>query len=586
MKRLRILTGLALGAILAVIAYGWWFTTPVAVQARAGRTHGAASQVLVDRRALDAATRLLPLAGSPDELRLAQEAVTAADHLLDLAFAEVLRAATDHPPPITPAIQGAQQRLDSAAQRLVDDNLQIQRLTEAVAKARPDRTGQLDAALALAQSQFEVDQYEFDQAGKGLLEAGGDLRGKIQALVAEHRTSTATARPAVADAHPGMGLIRMVGRWRELRHKGAAIDAARAELEAADAKLGEARALLGRRVGARSGPPSAAAGSPELLAESRQLALDQRELRAMDEYRAASHELVRIYSEWRALVAEQLTVWLHRILQAVATILVACLLLLFFGTWLGKAFERLKVDRRQLETLRTVTTVTLQIAALFVILLVIVGPPSQLGTMLGLAGAGLTVALKDFIVAFIGWLVLMGRNGIRIGDWVEINGVAGEVVELGMFHTVLLETGNWTDSGHPTGRRVTFTNSFAIQGYYFNFSTSGQWLWDEMQLIVPAGQDLYAVVAAISLKVQEATAENGRLAEEEWRRAAPSRKLTGLSAAPAINVKPVLGGTEISLRYISRASERYALRAKLYEAAVELLAHGGATAPAVAADTP
>ena len=64
------------------------------------------------------------------------------------------------------------------------------------------------------------------------------------------------------------------------------------------------------------------------------------------------------------------------------------------------------------------------------VLLVIFGPPPNLGTFLGLAGAGLTVALKDFIVGFIGWFVLMGKNGIRLGDWVEINGVTGEVVEV------------------------------------------------------------------------------------------------------------------------------------------------------------
>ena len=117
-----------------------------------------------------------------------------------------------------------------------------------------------------------------------------------------------------------------------------------------------------------------------------------------------------------------------------------------------------------------------------------------------LAGAGLTVALKDFIVGFIGWFVLMGKNGIRLGDWVEINGVTGEVVELGMFHTVLLETGNWTDSGHPTGRRVTFTNSYAIEGHYFNFSTSGQWLWDELTVVLPAGHDPYPIVDAVKKK--------------------------------------------------------------------------------------
>ena len=517
--------------------------------------------------------------------------MAAADHLLDLAFADALRAATDHPPPLTPAVRAAQQRLDAAAQQLVDDNLQIQRLEAAVAKARADRGGELEGALALARSQFEVDQYEFDQAGKALLESGGDLRGRIQALVAEHQSASPPRPAVVAPAAPRAGLVGMVIRWRELVHEGAAIDAALAELAASRAELGASEAQLRQtlatfaasiRKGTGPGTAPARPTPAPPPAGAQHWGELQRELVSVVERRNAGDDLARIYQPWRALVAEQATAWLHRVLHAVGTLLVVCLLLVFVDGWLGKAFQRLKVDRRQVATLRTVTTVTLQVAALFVILLVIVGPPGQLGTMLGLAGAGLTVALKDFIVAFIGWLVLMGRNGIRIGDWVEINGVAGEVVELGMFHTVLLETGNWADAGHPTGRRVTFTNSFAIQGYYFNFSTSGQWLWDELQLVVPAGQDLYAIVAAISRKVREATAENERLAEEEWRRAAPSRQLTGLSAAPAINVRPVLGGTEISLRYISRAAERYALRGRLYEAAVELLAQGaGQPAPAV-----
>ena len=222
-------------------------------------------------------------------------------------------------------------------------------------------------------------------------------------------------------------------------------------------------------------------------------------------------------------------------------------------------------------TLRTVTRVSVQIVAVLFILLVIFGPPTQLGTFLGLAGAGLTVALKDFIVGFLGWFVLMGKNGIRLGDWVEINGVSGEVVELGMFHTVLLETGNWTDSGHPTGRRVTFTNSFAIEGHYFNFSTSGQWLWDELQVVLPMGLDPYPIVDAIQKKVLEATSESAREAEKEWKSAAHSRDMGTLSAAPAINVKPIIGGVEIAVRYVTRANERYQLRAKLYQAAVDLL---------------
>jgi small-conductance mechanosensitive channel len=196
------------------------------------------------------------------------------------------------------------------------------------------------------------------------------------------------------------------------------------------------------------------------------------------------------------------------------------------------------------------------------------------------------VALKDFIVGFLGWFVLMGKNGVRLGDWVEINGVTGEVVELGMFHTVLLETGNWTDSGHPTGRRVTFTNSYAIEGHYFNFSTSGQWMWDELQVVLPTGQDPYPVIDAIQKKVAEATTETAKQAEQEWQHAAKSRQMTALSAAPAINVKPVIGGVEIAVRYITRANERYQLRAKLYQAAVDLLGGKNVQLPAPPAPAP
>ena len=188
-------------------------------------------------------------------------------------------------------------------------------------------------------------------------------------------------------------------------------------------------------------------------------------------------------------------------------------------------------------------------------------------------------------MGFLGWFVLMGKNGVRLGDWVEINGVTGEVVELGMFHTVLLETGNWTDSSHPTGRRVTFTNSYAIEGHYFNFSTSGQWMWDELQVVLPTGQDPYPIIDAIQKKVAEATTETAKQAELEWQRAARTKDMSSLTAAPAINVKPVIGGVEISVRYITRANERYQLRAKLYQVAVDLLGQKAVLPEAAPAST-
>ena len=231
-------------------------------------------------------------------------------------------------------------------------------------------------------------------------------------------------------------------------------------------------------------------------------------------------------------------------------------------------------DPRRLRTLRVVVRFALEAVGLLLILLVLFSMPSQMPTILGLAGAGLTVALKDFIVAFFGWFALMGRNGIRVGGWVEIKGVVGEVTEIGLLRTVLLETGNWNDPGHPTGRKVAFVNSFAIEGHYFNFSTSGQWLWDELQFLVPATQSPYPVIDAIQKLVTAATEANARIAEEEWRHSTQREGMHSVSAAPAIDLRPTTSGVEVHVRYITRAQERYLIRTRLYQEIVALLHQG------------
>ena len=77
----------------------------------------------------------------------------------------------------------------------------------------------------------------------------------------------------------------------------------------------------------------------------------------------------------------------------------------------------------------------------------------------------------------------------------------------------------------------------------------------------------------------EATAVSADQAEKEWQHAAHSRSMRALSAAPAINVRPVSGGVEIAVRYITRANERYQLRSKLYQAAMNLISKKDSLAP-------
>jgi len=104
---------------------------------------------------------------------------------------------------------------------------------------------------------------------------------------------------------------------------------------------------------------------------------------------------------------------------------------------------------------------------------------------------------------------------------------------------------------------------------------------------VPVGRDPYPIVDAITKQVVEATRESAQQAEQEWQRAVPAQRGKVFSGTPGVNVKPVVGGVEIAVRYITRANERFLVRAKLYQAAVDLLgAKPAVTAATAATATP
>jgi small-conductance mechanosensitive channel len=607
MKSRKAIFAGALVVLLLLTAYGL-------LRTRAGGSHlvshlalknsAVAPAPLVDDTPLTTAQELVRMGVTPDEVALAQEALRIADHEVDLDFAAALHEAKEHPPVLKGEAKGIADRLQKAEKLAQEQQARVQQLTQAAAKAQGARKESLEDDLAIAQEDLNLTQDEIDDAKQDLIRAGGDPEDRIQEMQKAHKDLESNGALTVTAAAPPekLGLIYRVQQWFLLHDRQLKLWAAKSRAESAAASLAAQHDALDKQVeqekvtsphlGHHAKQAASSAGSApaanrthdeseSLLAQTKRISAEQKALTALDKRAEAQKELASIYSQWIAVVAGKQRAVLQRALIGVVIILGILLVGLFFDDWLEKLLGRTSLDRRQLETLRTVTRVSVQVLAVLLILLVIIGPPGQLGTFLGLAGAGLTVALKDFIVGFLGWFVLMGKNGIRLGDWVEINGVTGEVVELGMFHTVLLETGNWTDSGHPTGRRVTFTNSFAIEGHYFNFSTSGQWLWDELQVVLPLGHDPYPIVEAIQKKVAEVTAESAREAEREWKGAAKSRNLGALSAAPAINIKPVVGGIEIAVRYVTRANERYQLRAKLYQSAVELM--GQQTVPAIRA---
>ena len=557
---------------------------------KAGWNAAPRSYGIVDQRPWQTAKTLAPLAVSAEELAFAREAERLADHEVDQAFAQSLRQASAETRELTGDALTLQQRVTELQQTVKDDQQRVAALTAKAGPASGATTGSGGAVgpaaddLDVAKAQLGLDQDELSDSMEDLARASGDHRGKIQQELSARQAAMKKydMQPAAGDGQAAVvmagqytTLAGQISEWWAQRTRMQLIQQAEqlaradvAALTADHARLApEAQAAEANAAVAKAAGESSSARVKELQREATQRNI----LSILDDRLGAQQQLVTLYVRWGSQVQLQHKMMLHLMLRSLTLIATIVLLTILAGWALQAMFDRISRDRPQRQTLRIILNLGTQVIGLLLVLLVIFGTPQQMPTILGLATAGLTVVFQDFILAFCGWFVLMGRNGIRVGDWVEIDGVGGEAVEIGLFRTWLLETGNWTANGHPTGRRVSFLNGFAIRGTYFNFSTTGQWMWDEIKVSIPPGAQAYPLIDKIREATVKATQADAKMAEEEWKRVTHEEGSPHFSATPSVDMRPAGTGVDIVVRYVTRAGVRLETRNRLFETVVELM---------------
>jgi len=617
---LGVLVSLTLLALVATVVTWSWGNARERMRTlnAANRRNSGA----VDTRPLDAAQQLAQLAETRMEKRYADEALRLGDYAVDFAFAAAIRQAASAPPPATPETRAIAAHLKSANEAVAADSARVATLTHQLAAASGASRNDVQQQLDLALAQLELDHDDVDDARGDLIRAGGDRLATLRRLRDQHDTALHAAPAPAAGAAPAApsvelttspSIVDQVQAWRSLDAKRSLLEQTRQAAIDAAAKLVAAHDTLERQLAAEKaqqqilhrkgqnagnallapapaatrpatrnadsvGDSTSTAAPATALSFLQDLATDQKDLAELDKRIENQQDLSALYTNWITYVGVHQQSFLHGIFQSAFWILLIALLIAVANDLAQRVFSDVEMKHRQLHTLRTILLFALQAIGLMAIVLLIFGMPGNFATVVALVGAGLALALQDFILGFFGWFVLMGRDGIRPGDWVEINGISGEVLEVGIFQTVLLETSAWAESAHPTGRKASFSNSFAIQGHYFNFSTSGQWLWDEVELQVPEGIDPFTVAEEIQKLAVDATAEHAAAAEQDWHRVVPARVRQSFSAAPSVSVRPSGSNVSVLVRYLTRASERSEIRARIYRAMIELLHGKGAAA--------
>ncbi len=584
MNRARMVIVLILLMVLAVTLGGALMTRGVMsylpfLQARTGNWTGAyVPPGVVDQRPWQTAATLAALAQTSEEKELARDAERLADHEVDQAFSQSLRQASLEKPKLSGKALALQQRVTELQETIKNDEARIASLSAGV---RTKTASAVSSAsdLEIAKAQLGLDQNELGDAIEDLARESGDQRVKLQQELAARQAAMKLYRDsvsrdegqtAVVSAEQYKTLARQLATLRSLRNRRQLIEQA-AQLARADVAALTADQATLKTEAAGLSDKATGESSSERIERLRQISAQQIIQSILNDRVGAQQQLVALYGRWGEQVEIQRKIVVHLILRSVALIAAICMLVVLAGWVLQLTLEKMVRDPRQKQTLKTVLNLGTQLVGLLLILLTIFGVPQQMPTILGLATAGLTVVFQDFILAFCGWFVLMGPNGVRVRDWVEIDGVGGEVVHLGLFRTWLLETGNWTANGHPTGRRVSFLNSYAIRGRYFNFSTVGQWMWDEIKVSIPSTMDIHPLIKGIYEATVKITEADAKMAETEWKRVTHEEGSPQFSAMPSVNVRPGGAGLDIVIRYITRAGVRVETRNNLFAMIVELM---------------
>jgi small-conductance mechanosensitive channel len=587
-----LMLALCASGLLGCVGYTWLTQDVVAQlaflrQRNSGHGPGGGRKAIVSSAAWQTARTLQPMAVSSEEQEYAREAERLADHEVDQAFAVALRLASLRAQHVAlgGSAQAAAQKVAQLEQVVKQDRQQVRQLggdavenaaaANDAAKKSAEKAGTDKDVLDLARAQLNLDSGELDDARRGLAQMVGDNSDQIQEeLNAYHmaqqlaqNNANAVGERAVTSEKKHRTLTMRLKVLKQQDERADLLEQAAAAAAAEQASLGGERAAAEKKL-----DDALAAGSGQSQLEQLKDRSSKRQiLDIYDDRIEMDKELVAVYDKWRSQVAMQHRIVTHMIAVSLEWIFVTILATMLVGIAGEKILDRFRLDNRQTHTLRTIVRLGLQIGCVVIVLLIIFGAPQQISTVLGLTTAALTIALQDFVLAFFGWFLLMGRNGIHVGDWVEINGVHGEVVEVGLFSTALLELSSLTSKGRPTGRRISFLNSFAIRGQYFNFSTSSQWMWDEVRVGIPKNLDIHQVASEIEKLVQEKTAESAREAEHDWMRVEHGSSLTNMATASNISMRPTTEGIEATVHYVTRATDRFATRDRLYLQLLELL---------------
>jgi small-conductance mechanosensitive channel len=190
---------------------------------------------------------------------------------------------------------------------------------------------------------------------------------------------------------------------------------------------------------------------------------------------------------------------------------------------------------------------------------------SGFGTAIGVAGAGIAFALQEIIVSIAGYIAIFSSNFYRVGDRVKLGGIKGDVIDIGILRTTLMEIGDWVNGDLYNGKMVRVANSFVFKEPVYNYSGDFPFLWDEITIPVKTNGDYKYAKELFTIVLEEEVGDFANLSQDSW------NKMIGTYSIENARVKPMItmvfdeNWITFTLRYVVDYKSRRGTKSILFD---------------------
>jgi small-conductance mechanosensitive channel len=193
----------------------------------------------------------------------------------------------------------------------------------------------------------------------------------------------------------------------------------------------------------------------------------------------------------------------------------------------------------------------------------------QVGFAVGLFGAGVVVALQDVIASFAGFVAIGINSLYRVGDRVQVNEIKGDVIDISVMRTTVMETGNWVSGDLYNGRIVRIPNNLVLKGLVFNYSQGFRFVWDEIKIRLTSGSDHQHAREMLLRVATETVSDYLVQAHASWKRVVENYQIEHPLLEPTVTLQASDGSLEFSLSYIVDYTKRTIVKDQLFTRIVD-----------------